>query len=202
MTDSTYTATAAVPKQRAAPEPAHSATLAHCLLLRRKIDTLTGSLAESMAQMFTSADREYRAGRLTLDDLAALYEQARALGPGFTKVWSENMSVSAGEIRGHAYRLGGSVPANLYWSGPYPYDKSRRPIDGVAVVYVLYDASNEPIYLGSTEHFGDRMRAHRRSGKRIAWWLAFPCESREAAYLLEGGLLAARKPPLNIKVGR
>lgn len=39
-------------------------------------------------------------------------------------------------------------------------------------------------------------------GKVFAWWLAYPCESREAAYLLENGLLAARKPPLNVKAGR
>lgn len=45
-------------------------------------------------------------------------------------------------------------------------------------------------------------RSHHRDGKDFAWWMAYPCESREAAYLLEDGLLAARKMKLNRKAGR
>lgn len=196
--------TAQIPAQRQPSEPAHAATLAHCGLLRRKIDTLTTALTESMVQMYTTADREYRAGQLTLDDLAAFYEECRKLGPGFSGVWSQNMSISAGAIRNYAQQAPPVASGNTrFWSGPYPYDpKRRRPINGISVVYVLYDATNEPIYVGSTAHFADRMRSHRNNGKPFTWWLAFPCESREAAYLLEGGLLAARKPPLNVKVGR
>jgi hypothetical protein len=184
---------------------AYEATLVHCELIRRKIDQLHQTLRESMGQLYICADREYRDGHVTLDDLGALYQRARGLGPGFAGLWSDHMSITPSDVR-HHMQYHPPVPngeRQHYWSGPYPYDRAApRPLKGVAVVYVLYDAMNEPVYLGSTGAFADRMRAHRKKGKQFVWWLAYPCGTREAAYLLEGGLLAARKPPLNIKVGR
>lgn len=199
----TRTVIGAVPTVRV--EPAYEATLNHCDLIRRKVDRLQETLAASMVQLFVSANREYHAGNVTLDDLGVLYNRARALGPGFSAVWDRNMSIKAAAIRHHMrYRpSAANAGGGVYWSGPYPYETTTpRPVRGVAVVYVLYDATNEPIYLGSSACFGDRMRAHRKSGKAFVWWMAYPCGSREAAYLLEGGLLAARKPPLNVKAGR
>ncbi len=197
--------TAAIPEQRKLGAEPYAATLQHARLLRRKIDTLTETLADAMAQMLTCADREYRAGRIGFEQLCVLYEDVRELGPGFTKIWDAIMSVNANTLRAQRRERSSTLPPAgklSYWSGPYPYDKAPRPRSGVPVVYVLYDASNEPIYLGSTGDFPGRVRWHRNDGKPIAWWLAYPCDSREAAYLLEGGLLAARKPPLNVKVGR
>lgn len=186
-------------------EPAYEDTLVHCELIRRKIDSLNVTLRESMVQLYTSADREYRDGRATLDDLGSLYSRSRGLGPGFSGVWSDNMTIAPAAIRHHMrYRPPPSQNgAGISWSGPYPYPlNTPRPVKGVAVVYVLYDAANEPIYLGSTGSFGDRMRWHKKSGKPFVWWMAYPCGSREAAYLLEDGLLAARKPSMNVKAGR
>jgi hypothetical protein len=176
----------------------YSDTLAHCQIITSKINRLSATLDESMAVALRLADREFRDGQITIDDIAELYGEFRDLKPGFSTIWNQHMSVHSKVASLHL--RAGKTPT--YWSGPYPYDGSSRPMKGTPVVYVLYNAANEPVYLGSTGEFGARMRRHRADGKPVAWWLAFPCESREAAYLLEGGLLAARKPPLNIKVGR
>lgn len=196
------TSSPVIPVQRSDGEPPYLDSLNHGMLIKRKIDSLQIALADTLAQLFTSADREYRAGRITIDDLAQVYGQARAFGTGFSKIWNENVSELAVVMQARLKTIRGTQPPPCgYWSGPYPYDAGPRPSDGVPVVYVLYDASNGPIYLGSTGHFGARMGKHKLD-KPIAWWLAYPCDSREAAYLLEGGLLAARKPPMNVKASR
>ncbi len=181
----------------------YAATLQHCELLRAKIDALTARLADASAQLYTCADREYRDGNIALDDLAALYERARSFGGvGFSTVWGEHMSVKAALIRQYLQATPPNVTGTPAWSGAYPYESGvPRPPKGVAVVYVLYDVTLEPIYLGSSAHFAARMRTHRRT-KPVRWWLAYPCATREAAYLLEEGLLTTRKPAMNVKTSR
>lgn len=189
--------------QPTGPE-AYAATLQHALLVRRKIVKLEQALGDAMQQLYTSAEREYRAGRASLDDLGDLYESARELGTGFASSWDQHVGITAAAIRSHNRSRPPSSDGarTVFWSGPYPYeDGFPRPVRGVSVVYVLYDALNEPIYLGSTSNFTKRLSRHRKD-KPVAWWLAFPCGTREAAYLMEVGLLGARKPPLNVKVGR
>ena len=194
--------------QTAAAVPADTAyegTAQHCELLRGKIDRLQAALDESMSQLYASADREFRAGNVNMDDLIELYGRAKAFGAsGFTRAWNSGMSVSAGQL--NYYRNNPpptpNGPGGTHWDGAYPLNGAPRPPNGVAVVYVLYAPTNDPIYLGSTDGFTARMRTHRRDGKNFTWWIAYPCDSREAAYLLEVGLLAARKPILNRKVGR
>lgn len=188
-------------------KPAYEATAAHCELLRAKITRLTDALAEATEQLYTSADREYRAGNVGMDDLVDLYGRARTFtikGVGFTGAWNANMSVRIGQIQ-HYIRTPPAVPngpGGNHWEGPHPLAGAPRPRHGEAVVYVLYGPTNEPVYLGSTADFTARIGNHRRDGKEFIWWIAYPCESREAAYLLEVGLLGARRPALNKKVGR
>jgi hypothetical protein len=57
-----------------------------------------------------------------------------------------------------------------------------------------------PCYVGSTEQFSVRLGQHTE--KPWESWLAYPCDSREAAYVLEVKLLTEHKPYLNRKVGR
>lgn len=187
--------------------PAYEATAAHCELLRSKIARLTEALEQSTEQLYASADREYRAGNVDMDDLVDLYGRARNFtikGVGFTGAWNANMSVHIGQV--HYYirtpPAAPNGPGGNHWEGPNPLAGAPRPARGEAVVYVLYGPTNEPVYLGSTGDFAARMRSHRRDGKEFVWWIAYPCESREAAYLLEVGLLGARRPTLNKKVGR
>lgn len=198
--------THAIPRQRgdASPLAPYAATLEHCVRIRNKIDQLGIVFEESMTQLLVCAARDHRVGELTLDDLADLYLKVKTLGPGFTKLWNQHMDVPAGAVVAHMrarqiYAPNG--PGGHSWCGKYPYDPdASRPRSGAAVVYVLYARDNEPIYVGSTGDFPARMRNHR--GKDFTWWMAYPCESREAAYLLEDGLLAARKLRLNVKAGR
>ncbi len=198
----------AIPAQRRNPSPLapYSATLEHCGRIRHKLDQLAATIDESMAQLLSCAARDHRAGDLTLDDLGELYARVKDLsGPGFTRLWNERMDVPAGAVAAHVRLRAANRPngqGGHFWCGPYPYAfDAPRPPKGTAVLYVLYDWTNEPVYVGSTGNFGSRMRNHH-GVKDFTWWLAYPCESREAAYLLEDGLLAARKLRLNVKAGR
>jgi hypothetical protein len=198
----------AIPAQRRSPSTLdpYAATLEHCDRIRHRMNRLTETFDESMGQLLSCAARDYRAGDLALDDLVELYARVKDLGgPGFTRLWNKYMNVPAGAIQGHVRRREVHRPngqGGHFWCGPYPYEiDAPRPSKGTAVVYVLYDRANEPVYVGSSGDFGARMRSHHRV-KDFTWWMAYPCESREAAYLLEDGLLAARKLRLNVKAGR
>jgi hypothetical protein len=199
--------TPSIPHQRGAVGPlaAYEATLEHCTRIRAKTDQLGSVFDESMTQLLVCAARDHRAGSLALDDLADLYLKVRSLGPGFTRLRNQHMDIPAVAIAAHMRlreinRPNG--PGGYFWCGPYPcHLDSPRPLKGVAVVYVLYDRGNEPVYVGSSGNFGARLRDHKKD-KDFTWWLAYPCQSREAAYLLEDGLLAARKMRLNVKAGR
>lgn len=88
------------------------------------------------------------------------------------------------------------------WEGVEPYAGESRPIPGISVVYVLYDASDVVCYIGSTKSFSNRMRSHRSSGKQWARWEAFRCRDRAHAYARERDLLHQHKPYLNQAVPR
>lgn len=91
-------------------------------------------------------------------------------------------------------------PSGHSWVGTAPLGRLVPiPSYGMSVVYVLYDALGEPIYLGSTEYFQVRLETHLREGKPVASWMAYPCPNRAAAYELEDHLLATHKLPLNVK---
>lgn len=86
------------------------------------------------------------------------------------------------------------------WRGEWPLAGSDSlPANGACVVYVLYDTPNEPCYVGSTQNIRARLKRHRMDGKEFAWWSAFGCADREAAYRLEERLLSEWQPYLNRK---
>lgn len=82
-----------------------------------------------------------------------------------------------------------------------PTIENPMPPPGQAVVYVLYDSTGTPCYVGSSGDFPARLRWHMKKGKPVVVWRAFPCSSREEAYALEDRLLKQNKPYLNKKAG-
>lgn len=139
------------------------------------------------------------------------YLAARAVASdGFFRRWNDMMPVriqgAATRAMHRARQAAREVPNGTgghYWFGTAflgPTDPA--PLEGTPVVYVLYDVANEPIYVGSTRDFLNRLAAHLRDGKPVARWMAYPCRDREAAYELEEKLLAEYKLPLNMRVTR
>lgn len=182
------------------------ATLQHCQMIQRKIESLQGALASAREQMFHDIAVQHRANRFTEDDLADLYHEVRQTGTGFHAQWEKIVGVNTCTLR-HVRiardRTRKNGPGGLSWVGTYPIAVTDpAPANWSSVVYVLYDSANEPIYVGSTWHFRERMNDHWKNGKPIARWMACPAGSREAAYLMEDGLLKERKPSMNRKAGR
>lgn len=87
------------------------------------------------------------------------------------------------------------------WVSYTPSDENPMPRRGQSVVYIFYDATNTPCYVGSTGDFSARLKRHLRDKKPIRVWVAYPCASREEAYALEDRLLKECKPYLNKKAG-
>jgi hypothetical protein len=85
------------------------------------------------------------------------------------------------------------------WRGPWPLaaDTTYPPPDQ-NVVYVLRAANDLAVYVGSTNNFRARMKAHQAGGKSWTTWTAHPCESREEAYEVENEFLHEYMPHLNV----
>lgn len=85
------------------------------------------------------------------------------------------------------------------WSGPWPLASATRyPACGQNIVYLLRAANDLVIYVGSTNHFTARMKAHQGAGKHWASWTAQACETREEAYDVESEFLQTYMPHLNV----
>lgn len=87
------------------------------------------------------------------------------------------------------------------WVSCTPSDENPMPPRGQNVVYVLYDASSTPCYVGSTGDFPARLKWHLKDGKPVRVWIAYPCDTREGAYALEDRLLKQHMPYLNKRSG-
>lgn len=184
-----------------------AATLTHVEALQQRIEKLARARDNAVRQAAHRATSAHESGLLTLDELAAWYGAYRAAlvdcGPGrthdgWTRMWPDarrlatRLRVLAGVARRAALHARNE---DFGWSGGYPLGDQPRPPTGQAVVYVLYQAT-EPIYLGSTAHFGSRLSQHRHD-KQIDRWIAYPCADRAAAYALEDKLLREQFPRLN-----
>lgn len=197
----------------------YEATLLHIEMLIRRIDRIINTQIEAEEQLLHRAGRDYAAGRLTIEDLHALYRRYRDTiwrqlpsgpgyyyRPGFLGLWNHNVPIRAEQI---AHRARQSISNPRWqpngpegsWAGDYPIGNGSRPPDGQNVVYVLFDAQNTPCYVGSTKDFKTRLKVHART-KKFVRWAAYPCADREAAYLLEERLLAEHKPYLNRRITR
>lgn len=179
-------------------------TLQHIALLASRRDRINAAQLEAERQVIHRAACDFEAGRLDAEDLYAFYMRYKQHAlPGFSRLWNERMPIGAQRIGGLLYqqRVRGErhrLPPDGAWRGEWPLS------DGVtfaparqSVVYVLFDAFNEPCYVGSTQDLRKRLQAHARDGKEFTRWMAHPCANRKAAYELETKLLGEYKPYLN-----
>ncbi|MFC6081028.1 GIY-YIG nuclease family protein [Sphaerisporangium aureirubrum] len=197
----------------------YEATLDHIAMLIRRIDRIITTQIEAEEQLLHRAGTDYRAGRLTVESLSALYQRYRGIvwrehpgGPGyyyrppFTWVWTCQIGLHPTGLAKLVRRSQGNPcwkpnGPNGSWCGEYPIRNGHRPPDGQSVVYVLFDAENVPCYVGSTHKIKTRLQDHART-KQFVRWAAYPCADREAAYVLEERLLAEHKPYLNRRTTR
>lgn len=177
-------------------------TLQHICLIQDKEARLAGARHRSLQQMLHRIGSDYRTGRISQWQLCAVLMEIRNLEmPGKMKAWNQIVGVPWNRLVQLAKQLPNGPEGS--WAGEYPIPSSApRPLKGIAVVYVLFDGSNVPCYVGSTSNLGARLTAHERDGKRFVRWTAYPCTDREHAYQLEDRLLRQHKPYLNRKASR
>lgn len=187
------------------------ATAAHIERIRAKRDRLEVAQRDAEASLLVSIRRAWESAEIDLEGLYALYNQFRDLSdPGYGKRWNAAMPISHGSLRNaHSdllYRRQPRWQANGShgsYHGVWPLgENDPRPMNGECVVYVLYDAASRPCYVGSTQGFYYRMKAHWADGKVFERWVAFVCDDRDAAYKLEDGLLKEHTPYLNRRAAR
>lgn len=185
-----------------------AATAGHIDLVQSKLEKLRDARDDSWAQLLTMVARQYLAGEVNSTQLQQFYRDMReSYGPGWTRVWDAQMpkSVSGNRLAHVAARdrriaEQRNTPS---WSGEFPIDAQDAPLAGISVVYVLFDKTGVPAYIGSTQTFRERMKAHRSiRPKHFARWIAYRCDDREAAYELEVRLLRENLPYLNRKASR
>lgn len=186
-----------------------SATYDHITLLRGKQERLRAAQIAAEEQFLHRAGQLYADSQLSEADLAFVYRAyAGSALPGLMKRWEANIPVPAGRMQyilRHLETLDRHAPnmPDGTWQGTWPLAADDRvPAYGTCVVYVLYDAANEPCYVGSTQDLSARLKVHHKDRKPLARWTAFACADREAAYQLEERLLAEFQPYLNKRRGR
>lgn len=184
----------------------HRSTLQHIELLRDKREKLREAQIQAEWQLCHRIGCDYKAGRLTDQDLCDLYDEYRLIAErGFSDRWGAYLPYNGKQMPGVKARLRREALSVGPWSGEYPFLGDvweATPPTGFSVVYVLFDAENVPCYVGGTKYFSSRLTQHERDGKRFVRWSATRCGNREAAYLLEERLLREHKPYLNKKAYR
>lgn len=178
------------------------ATLQHIEVLAARQRHLLETQTEAEEQLLHRAGTQYRSGALTFEQLFALYRRYRAV-ESYQRAtrWNKHIDIPWNRIAAMA-RARPNGPEGT-WIGSCPLGSFEpAPREGTPVVYVLFDATNEPIYVGSTDNLRARIKAHIRDGKGAAYWQAYRCEDREDAYTLEEKLHRERLPRLNRKIGR
>lgn len=177
--------------------------LEHIRRLSAKRQRLELAQVDAELQFCQHAAREWSAGRLDYAELYRLYRTFRELAlSGFGQRWVAAVGITAAEMYHRGRHLPNSTDGQS-WVGVAPLPPGDTcPPAGVSVVYVLYDAELVPCYIGSTGGFRDRLKQHLKDGKPAARWVAYPCDSREAAYVLEDRLLREHKPYCNRRAAR
>ena len=193
-------------------EPVDRSTLDEMVRYTKRITTLEERLSDAEGQFLQRWASAYRAGLVSDDeivDAALAVAMSGHLPSGWLARWSEAFGVN---VRALVFQRNYQVKhaeqhqqnAGHGWTGTCGDSGTSfpRPPKGQCVVYVLFDASAEPIYVGSTQDLPGRIRAHRRDGKPVAHWRAVPYATREDAYAAEEAMLRTVKPMMNRKAGR
>lgn len=177
-------------------------TAQHIELLYAKERRLEEARREAQEQFFHSIGAAYRSGEISDRELIAIFLHVRAAKvPRSMTYWNASVGITWQKVVSLMENLPNGPEGS--WVGEWPcHQRASSPISGIPVVYVLYDAANEPIYVGSTGNFRQRMSAHVSQGKEFVYWQAHRCRDREHAYQMEVQLLGQRLPRLNFKVGR
>lgn len=172
----------------------YAATEQYIQLIRGKRAQLERVQIDAERQFITCVAREHAAGRVSWTELIRVHRFLRegAL-PGWYQRWQEELPYSAHELK----RME-AIHETEEWSGVGMdvYNDPGRPPKGAYVVYLLCDDTGEPIYVGSTQSFANRLSHHRRD-KVWASWRAYRCDNRQHAYEVESRFLRQYKPRLN-----
>ena len=176
------------------------ATLQHIELLSNRIAKLTDAKDQAERQVLHRVGCAYRDGSMGIAELIAFFQQYRRLATDKkAQRWNESIDL---QYKALLHQLPPNGPADT-WVGEWPHiDGEPYPISGISVVYVLFDATNEPCYVGSTSKLRPRLSEHTKAGKLFVRWQAYPCRDREHAYEIEDRLLKHHLPRLNRRAGR
>lgn len=195
------------------------ATLDHIAVIDRKIDELREKKLDAEEAFLCRAQTLYMEGLFTASDLLSLaetwapcyfepdwedrWEQAGLPSPATLRdIWAESIKYTANGPHGSWTNYDSSWQETLPdWVSYTPSDDNPMPPRGQNVVYILYDGSSTPCYVGSSGDFPARLKWHLKDRKPVVVWIAYPCETREAAYALEDRLLKQHMPYLNKKRG-
>jgi hypothetical protein len=182
--------------------PSLLSTAQHIELLYAKEQRLEEARREAQEQFFHSIGAAYRTGEISDRELIAIYRHVKdAKVPRSMTYWNASVGLTWQKVVSLMENLPNGPEGS--WVGEWPHPRGAPlPINGIPVVYVLYDAANEPVYVGSTGKFRLRMTQHVDQGKEFVYWQAHRCRDREHAYEVEVRLLGQRLPRLNFKVGR
>lgn len=193
-------------------EPVDRSTLDEMVRYTKRITTLKGRLGDAEAQFLQRWASAYRAGRVSEDEIVDAAMDVAVSGhlpAGWMARWSAAFGLNIRAlVHQRQYQAKHSEKhqqnAGHGWVGTCDAAGASfpRPAKGQCVVYVLFDATTEPVYVGSTQDFSARIRAHQRDGKPVAHWRAVPYTTREDAYAAEEAMLQTVKPMMNRKAGR
>lgn len=189
------------------PTTMHSfeSTAQHIRLIAERRRRLEQAQLEAEEQFVHAIARAYNSGSLSEEELERAYVsvQGSTLSGFATKRWQQHL---AGIVQIRAYlRTQARIAAAQKdtWTGEFPIpNHSELPRDGIDVVYVLFDETRVPCYVGSTGSLGTRLASHARDGKNWSSWQAHRCRDRDHAYDVEEQFLQQYKPYLNKKTTR
>lgn len=184
--------------------------------VQRNLDQILAERERAWWNLLAAVREAAQAKALTEEQLLDMLLAMRdSYGTGHSKVWDRHMppTLSSRHVRTivasqrhyaeKVERNQPNGPTEGNWVGTLPECwQGPMPLDGDPVIYMLFDADGEPVYLGSTGGFRTRLAAHVREKPGIHSWSAQLCESREQAYDIEDQLLKLRMHKYNRKQGR
>lgn len=164
--------------------------------LKERRAALKSMQEQAEEQLIHRASVEFRAGRITEDDLLEVSGIVRVSCSArcATRWASAGLPLPVDIQRRINYRP--NCPDGSWWQQSRFVRSGSRPPSGQAVVYVLYDEAGEPCYVGSTGDLQRRLIEHRRE-KTFDSWRAWPCIDRIDAYRRESEMLRTVMPALN-----
>lgn len=197
-------------------------TIEHMLHIGNRMETLRDALFNCEEQLIHRLGVEFRAGEVSMEQAADIVYEIRHLlapgwtkrcdeifGPGIRKLMSRRTQVAANLDRyGENEPWGWRGECSIEWvKHPDGLTSEKfiswpRPMRGVSVVYLLHSIEGVALYVGSTQNFSDRLKAHLVDGKPAAFWSAYKCSTRESAYEIEDRLLKEHMPTMNKRRGR